>query len=296
MAGNLNRQLKGSKHKIEKRPLAGQVVDNNDPMKCQRCRIRVRDMYGNLPDSALPWVGKRDAEFTGAAEGVGSVSVPPIGSKVWVEYEDDTPYHGRYYGAPATTDVGVGNVLPNYPNVRGFCDEAGNKVFITTAEGSVTINIIHVSGTNVVFSNNGDLSGSVAGSATLNIKENLNAYVGGSIELDAQQNINLKAGQSINIEAPNVTLTSSGGNLSLGNSTNLFGAGSLNLTSGGNVGIGSGGNLSLAGSSITKNQDINDGGGVGIGSSTNPSSPQAPITITPGERPVIKFTPNNFNF
>ena len=77
----------------------GTVVDNNDPMKMGRLSVQVPDV-SNVQTStwAMPC-----APFAGPQSG--SVAVPPIGSSVWVEFEQgnsDYPiWSGCFWGSAA---------------------------------------------------------------------------------------------------------------------------------------------------------------------------------------------------
>lgn len=60
----------------------GNVVDNNDPGKLGRCKVRVRGVFDGLPDSDLPWaVPDFNLE--------GNFSVPEIGHLVDIYFRDD---------------------------------------------------------------------------------------------------------------------------------------------------------------------------------------------------------------
>lgn len=64
----------------------GTVVDNNDPGKQGRCKIRVRQVFDGLPDSDLPWA-MPDQNFVGSL--VGNFIVPENGALVNVYFRDD---------------------------------------------------------------------------------------------------------------------------------------------------------------------------------------------------------------
>jgi hypothetical protein len=89
----------------------GEVTDNQDPLMMGRIRAKVPAIYGDndsgwaLPCS--PYAGK----------GVGFFFVPPVGAKVWIEFEagkTDVPiWSGGFWGtgetpkAPASPDIKV---------------------------------------------------------------------------------------------------------------------------------------------------------------------------------------------
>ena len=77
----------------------GKVINNIDPMQMGRLMVQVPDVSNVLPSTwAMPC-----APFAGTQSG--SVSVPPIGASVWVEFEQgnsDYPiWSGCFWGSAA---------------------------------------------------------------------------------------------------------------------------------------------------------------------------------------------------
>jgi uncharacterized protein involved in type VI secretion and phage assembly len=77
----------------------GTVINNVDPMQIGRLMVQVPDVSNVLPSTwAMPC-----APFAGAQSG--SVAVPPVGSSVWVEFEQgnsDYPiWSGCFWGSAA---------------------------------------------------------------------------------------------------------------------------------------------------------------------------------------------------
>ena len=116
-------------------PKFGEVVDNNDPLKIGRVKVRIPGMYdGDV--ASLPWVRrKQDTAFCGLD--CEFFDVPDIGSIVEVKwnYDDKTPF---YSGAPSSTSH-IGNTFKgNYPYEGGI--KFGNIV-IKFDKGSNNITI-----------------------------------------------------------------------------------------------------------------------------------------------------------
>ncbi|MFW5641555.1 MAG: phage baseplate assembly protein V [Roseicyclus sp.] len=70
----------------------GEVANNLDPSGLGRVQVSVPDVYG---DSALGWAMPC---MPGAGPGVGLFTVPPVGAKVWVEFERGDPDYPVYTG------------------------------------------------------------------------------------------------------------------------------------------------------------------------------------------------------
>lgn len=134
----------------------GTVINNVDPMQIGRVQVLVPDVSNVLPSSwaCLPVAGINMGVFT----------VPPIGSGVWVEFEQgDSDYPvwvGCYWGTAAETPV-MAHMVP--PAVAGITLQTTLKngivisdvpgptggILIQTATGAM----ISVSDVGIVISN-----------------------------------------------------------------------------------------------------------------------------------------------
>ena len=62
----------------------GEVIDDRDPLKLGRVKVKVPAILADLNPWALPCVPY-------AGKGVGWFVIPPVGAKVWVEFEGGDP-------------------------------------------------------------------------------------------------------------------------------------------------------------------------------------------------------------
>lgn len=73
----------------------GEVAGNIDPLRRARLSVRVPGVLGDVPGWALPCV-----PFAGP--GVGFLALPPVGARVWVEFEAGDPdqpiWSGCFWG------------------------------------------------------------------------------------------------------------------------------------------------------------------------------------------------------
>ena len=86
----------------------GLVIDNLDPLQIGRIQAEVPDVLGEAPSSwALPCI-------PAAGSQAGCFIVPPIGSQVWIEFEQGDPdfpiWTGGFWGLAA--DVPVAALTP----------------------------------------------------------------------------------------------------------------------------------------------------------------------------------------
>lgn len=221
---NLTRLQQNSTSGLKMGILYGTVVDNNDPDKIQRVKIRVEGLHKNIKDQDLPWsLPIVNTGSAGSAAGIGSVNVPPKGSKVWVMYTDDTMYHSFYLGqvvdkATRMSDVvGAGSdqtgddapkdidqdVANSYPDAIVSKDTSGNRMVVDTKAN--TIDYWHGSGTRFRVDGKGHLQIEIAdhknydGAAERQPK-GLTLIVNGPVNVNAAESITLTTKADLNFK------------------------------------------------------------------------------------------------
>ena len=136
---------------------AAEVVDNNDPDKRQRVKVRVPNLLEG-PLETLPWVGPLVASSFGVTADSYSIGVPAIGSILAVKFQDGDLNHGVYAPSLHTSKTSLsGEHSTNYPFRRGWKDPAGNYLFIDTTPGATDAEFHHNSGSFIKFLHNGDI-------------------------------------------------------------------------------------------------------------------------------------------
>ena len=190
-----------SRPKLQSNVLIGFVVNNvdaDDKKQRQRIQVRIPQHHRNISDADLPWSipdttqGSNNVAVSGGSQ-VGNVTIPPIGSKVYVRIEENDPHNPRYSGSPSTDDVAKGNELldENYPHTQGSIDLANNRSSVNLEKQ--TQQQTHSSGTTVHIAANGTMSISIAGDYDIGVKGNINMVAGGEINMNGKK-INLNEG------------------------------------------------------------------------------------------------------
>ncbi|MGW7529154.1 phage baseplate assembly protein V [Streptomyces sp. NPDC054783] len=129
----------------------GTVVSNADPMRVGRLQVQVPDVLGDVPSTwAMPC-------FPLAGPGMGQFHLPPVGSGVWVEFEQGDPSYpiwtGCWYGAAhevpedAVTATNNPNVVLQTPGLR--------QIVLSDEPGGKGITLKHPSGASIVIDDTG---------------------------------------------------------------------------------------------------------------------------------------------
>lgn len=198
----------------------GEVVDNADPMKLERVRVRVPDVFDGVPDEMLPWAIPKVLHALGHGGGAHSCHVPVMGSLVYIEFQNGDPHFPKYVGSPVTPAGRNAVFDTNYPNRYGFADPTGNIVYVDMKSGD--IDLLHFSGTKFHVDAGGNVTGTAVGSYS--------QHAAGPMSLSSDAGITLDA-PTITNKATTITLdaanTQSTGNIGA-SGTILDGAGNSN--------------------------------------------------------------------
>ena len=180
--GVLNDLMSDHSRQLEIGSYVGIVVDNNDPEKLGRCRIRVYSVFGgDIPDDMLPWAIP-EFNFVGSLKG--SFIVPQIGATVKVVFERGEINLPKY-----STKVLNIHQLPsrkddNYPNNMIFFEtDNGDSFEINRITSETTF--IHNTGTQITINQDGTID--IHSSKKINVTHDDNLFVDGIINpLDAE--------------------------------------------------------------------------------------------------------------
>jgi len=181
--------------------------DNNDPNKpkdkppLQRCKVRCRGVHEGMDDASLPWAMK--GQHAGGDQN--KVDVPPLGTEVMIEFQDDTIYHPIWHGSRQTYDNANPELTStNYPNQIGEIDRSGNKFVRDTKTDAWEFT--HVSGSQITFDGFGHIKlvvadGKVGPDATTTVPKGITIEIQGPCSILAKEDINIKTQGTTNIEA-----------------------------------------------------------------------------------------------
>lgn len=154
----------------------GIVLDNKDPDKYGRCKIRVHGLHDELGAEELPWsVPEFPLNFTEK----GSFMVPEIGTLVYIKFDDDDIYEPIYFGKVLDRERlnYEADHLEDYPDSVIFYETKNGDYFkINRFKGEFVVKT--AAGVFLKFNENGDIeltnTSSEQGNCNIRIKGNFN--------------------------------------------------------------------------------------------------------------------------
>ncbi len=190
------------------RRYSGVVVDNNDPRQYGRIRFRISELFNGWPDDHLPWAVHQASHVGGASSTSGSVSIPAIGSKVWIQFQDGNLHQPIYVGYPTDATTVLEEAKTHYPNRHVHLLPNGTLFLVDTESNSVFVRGIgdtnfYITG-NVNLVVDGNLSSHIKGNRTTFVDGTDTLVVGGeastfaaSIYEEASGNLTNRAGGTL---------------------------------------------------------------------------------------------------
>lgn len=175
----------------------GVVVDNNDPDKLGRVKVK---FPWNSSDET-PWVRMLTPH---AGKDHGWYSIPEIGDEVLIGYEQDSPdlpiALGSLYNKDDSPHADTGG---QDNNVKLFVTRSGHKIVLNDTDGKEQVSITTKDGKNQIILDVGSQpSITIESKGDISIKADGSiAIKGKSISLDSDQEIKLKAGADLKAEA-----------------------------------------------------------------------------------------------
>jgi len=187
----------------------GVVVDNLDPLKAGRVRVRVFPLYDNVPDDELPWAILSDP-FMGGLANAGGAFIPNIDAHVFVFFEAGDHMHPVYFGgAPAMVDntpdlPEESRTNGQYPHNHVFRTTNGIVIEIDNTKDSERVTIKEPSGTTMQLDKNGytitdphDTTINTTGDVNITAQGNATVNAQGDATIQASGNVNVTAGGNI---------------------------------------------------------------------------------------------------
>ena len=173
----------------EIRMFTGKVVNNSDPDKEGRCKIRVYGIFpSEIPDDDLPWATP-DFSFIGGLKG--SFVVPPVDAIVRV-YFDNGDIYAPFYTTKALNKNQLdfdGDISEDYPDTMVFFETDQGEFFKINRKTQMTT-YKHSSGSIVTIDKDGNINISTeaanVGNINIDTNGNVNVNVAGDVSVVAE--------------------------------------------------------------------------------------------------------------
>lgn len=179
----------------------GKVIDNKDPDKIGRCKIRVQGYYEGIDNDDLPWA-LPSPSFIGSYKG--SFVVPQNGTLVnghFDQGDENVPVYDGLAIHEATTK-GISDKDNDYPNTMVIFETEDNDSF-SVNRSSGEISLKHRSGSSMSIDKNGNCTISLQ---NLGSGGNLNLSIKGNVKIECDGNAEVNAKGNVKVDGSKITL------------------------------------------------------------------------------------------
>lgn len=195
--------MKGlSKEELKGKIFIGEVVDNNDPDKEGRCKIKVFGIYAddNVPVESIPWAQPYGRKMFAGGEdgGFADISVPKVGTYVRVQFADGGIMSPEYTSIQVINPQVKSDISDTYLNshVVAYDVDEEMKIFYTPGKGLE----LYLKESHITI--NPDSSITIEHAQTDSIIE----LVGTSINIIANSTVNITSNSLIKSESSEVVM------------------------------------------------------------------------------------------
>lgn len=226
MVVNIQRtSLPNQKHEsYAGRDFTGKVIDNKDPEKKERVKVRIKGVHDDLSDEDIPWtLADRNGSPANGGD-TGSIGpIPPIGTAVKARSDDGELYNMKYSSAAtgekqqaAELSQGKDTTGEDYPNVTSSIDAGGNRTTVNTKKN--TMDYEHASGTRISVDGEGHAH---ITTGSKKVGENAQSKNSKGMTFHIQGDANIRCTGSANIGADKDVIVVAKGNMNFGCQGNM---------------------------------------------------------------------------
>jgi hypothetical protein len=228
-----------TKQGLTKEWYEGVVVDNNDPMKLARVRIKVEEVFGDIKDEHLPWaIPEYSFQADGASANSGSFIVPKVKTKIRVRFQNCDPLLPVYAAYMVDKKTALKEAEHNYPNRMVHLFSTGALLIVDTKSNEVflrnpgDLNIYILGDVNLMV--NGDVTEKINGNKTSVIK-------GDSLEIvEGNKTIQVKGDYAEVVDGSRLQYTEGDDSVAVNGSSNTNISGDRTVSSANDTQIASG--------------------------------------------------------
>jgi hypothetical protein len=186
------------KDELREMQFLGVVVDNADPKKIGRCRIRVFGKFDDIADGDLPWATPMRSLSFGMDGGSGQFSTPKKDAVVTVRFNNGNIYSPEYYAIQELATDLKNEINGSYQNAHSviYDDDEKLRMYYTQQKGFT----LYLKESRINIANDNAITIEHKGtSAIIELR-------GNNITITADSEINITGGSRIKATAPEVWL------------------------------------------------------------------------------------------
>jgi hypothetical protein len=182
----------------------GEVVDNNDPEREMRCKIKVYSLFDDIDIDMIPWAFPAYAcQFAGDGGGYGACSVPRNGTIVKVRFSNSSIYAPEYFAIQNINPELKKEIADDYANAQVLCYDVDEKLkmYYTQGKGlyinlkdtifnidnNNAVHILNPNGDEFHLNNDGTMKIKTSSNITVDCQGDMTATVKGTAEIEAKK-------------------------------------------------------------------------------------------------------------
>jgi hypothetical protein len=136
----------------------GTVMDNVDPDKLGRIKVKIYPMLSGVETENLPWAVPAMPLSSGAGENYGSFYVPEVGTNVWVFLEAGDIYQPVFFAEATDGLKGLPvDIDEDYPSTTVTETKTGIVIKINRKEGNENVLVEHPKGSFIEMDKDGNI-------------------------------------------------------------------------------------------------------------------------------------------
>ena len=194
----------------EHREYVGTVIENMDPDRAGRCKVKVAKFMDGLDENFIPWATP-GMGGTFAGDGLGSLSIPKIGTTVRIKFKNGDLNSPEYYGVQKVDKNLASEIESDYPGSQVLCFDHENDMCVRYQPNHGII--VYLGGSLVQINPDGMISIVHSGNTSIIQLE------GKDISIASTGEVNVSSSTNVNIESKMVNIKGTEGTTIKGDAT-----------------------------------------------------------------------------
>lgn len=179
------------------REYIGTIIDNKDPNCGGRCKVKVAEIMDGLDENFIPWATP-GMGGTFAGDGLGSLSIPKVGTVVRVKFKNGELKSPEYFGVQKVDKNLINEIKSDYIGSQVLCYDHDNDMSVMYQPNNGIR--IYLGGSYVQINPDGMITIDHAGNtATIQLE-------GKNISISSNSEINVSSTDNVNIESKVINL------------------------------------------------------------------------------------------